>query len=220
MNARLKTWLLAAGLAPAVALAKPAPPPAPASAPEAEAPPSAPATEPPPSTTRCRQETDATVRKLDGVAHPADIWTTEVALTRRLSRADCVAALPGTLAAPAPAAIPSRINTEYEPLRQPTGPGVGPWILGGASVALLGAVLYVDHSANDARSAVERAQSRDDARGFKKATVDFENQQTLARGLLAGCVAAGIGGVVWALLGGDADPIQSRPVFHDAREIR
>ena len=180
----------------------------------------APSTPPLPPTTRCREEIDATLQTLERVTDPAEIWKTEVTLTRRLSRSDCAAALPGDLPVPALAPVPPRIQTEYQPLNQPTGSGAGPYILLGASGALIGGALFVDYTANDSRDAVQRAQARGDRRAFSHATVDFENQQTVARGLLAGGAAAAVGALVWALVGGNSDPVQSRPVFREQGESR
>lgn len=134
------------------------------------------------------------------------LWQVEAAL---------VAAGPGCDAAAAPLAVmaPPRISAPVDLPAAPQGPGAGPWILLGVGAALAGGVIYLDVSADEARDDLAAARQRGDRAAYADARDDFELRQQIAWGLAAGAGAAALAGVLWLALGGDDDPVQTRPVF-------
>jgi len=164
----------------------------------------------------CAADQRAMDAKVMATRDPAALWRLETRLIPQAERPECAppAVEEGR---PAPALTPAgRITAPVQRPVAPTGPGVMPWILIGASAALAGGAVYVDYAANDVRDALESAQAAGDQDAFNRARGDFDRDQRLARGLAVGAAAALVGGVVWALVGGEDDPVQTRPIFQPA----
>ncbi len=106
-----------------------------------------------------------------------------------------------------------RIGTPVDLPRQPVGAGAGPWVLLGSAALLGGGVALVDFLANGARDDLQAAQDAGDREAYSEARDEFQLHQYIAWGLGGAALAAGVTGAFWLALGGEDDPVQSRPVF-------